>query len=56
VAQLCVNTLPATRITLITNGIQFGSLRVKEGVRGISAVKALRYKPGSIPDGVRIFH
>jgi hypothetical protein len=29
VSQLCVNTLPATKITLITNGIYFGSLRVK---------------------------
>jgi hypothetical protein len=29
VSQLCVNTLPATKITLITDGIQFGSLRVK---------------------------
>jgi hypothetical protein len=27
---LCVNTLPATKITLITNGISLGSLRVKE--------------------------
>jgi hypothetical protein len=29
VSQLCVNTLPATKITLITNGIEFSSLRVK---------------------------
>jgi hypothetical protein len=29
VLQLCVNTLPATKFTLITDGIQFGSLRVK---------------------------
>jgi hypothetical protein len=29
VAQMCVNTLPATKVTLITDGIQFGSLRVK---------------------------
>jgi hypothetical protein len=29
VSQLCVNTLPATKITLITDGILFGSLRVK---------------------------
>jgi hypothetical protein len=28
-AQLCVNTLPATKVTLITDGISFGSLRVK---------------------------
>jgi hypothetical protein len=28
VSQLCVNTLPATKITLVRNGIQFGSLRV----------------------------
>jgi hypothetical protein len=28
VSQLFVNTLPATKITLITNGIWFGSLRV----------------------------
>jgi hypothetical protein len=29
VSQLCVNTFPATMITLITDGIYFGSLRVK---------------------------
>jgi hypothetical protein len=29
VAQLCVNTLPDTEITLITDGIKFGNLRVK---------------------------
>jgi hypothetical protein len=29
VSQLCVNTLPTTNITLITDGIKFGSLRVK---------------------------
>jgi hypothetical protein len=29
VSQLCVNTLPATKITLITNGIQFCSLGFK---------------------------
>jgi hypothetical protein len=29
VSQLCVNTLPATKITLITKEIQFGRLRVK---------------------------
>jgi hypothetical protein len=28
VSQLCVNTLPATKITLITDGTLFGSLRV----------------------------
>jgi hypothetical protein len=27
-SQLCVNTLPATNISVITNGILFGSLRV----------------------------
>jgi hypothetical protein len=26
---VCVNTLPATKVTLTTDGIQFGSLRVK---------------------------
>jgi hypothetical protein len=29
VSQLCVNTLPATKITLITDGIKFGSLWFK---------------------------
>jgi hypothetical protein len=29
VAQLCVNTLLATKVTLITDGILFGRLRVK---------------------------
>jgi hypothetical protein len=29
VAQLCVNTLLATKVTLITDGIEFGTLRVK---------------------------
>jgi hypothetical protein len=29
VAQLCVNTLLATKVTLITDGISFGTLRVK---------------------------
>jgi hypothetical protein len=29
VAQLCVNTLPATKVTLITDGIYFGTLSVK---------------------------
>jgi hypothetical protein len=29
VAHLCVNTLLATKVTLITDGIQFGTLRVK---------------------------
>jgi hypothetical protein len=28
VSQLCVNSLPATKVTLIRDGIQFGSLRV----------------------------
>jgi hypothetical protein len=28
VTQLCVNTLPATKVTIITDGIYFGSLRV----------------------------
>jgi hypothetical protein len=28
VAQLCVSTLSATKVTLITDGILFGSLRV----------------------------
>jgi hypothetical protein len=32
VSQLCVNTLPATKITLITDGIEFGTLRVKADV------------------------
>jgi hypothetical protein len=27
-SELCVNTLPATKITIITNGIYLGSLRV----------------------------
>jgi hypothetical protein len=27
-SHLCVNTLTATKVTLITNGIYFGSLRV----------------------------
>jgi hypothetical protein len=31
VSQLCVNNLPATKITLIRNGIKFGSLRVNVG-------------------------
>jgi hypothetical protein len=36
-SQLCVNTLPATKITLITDGISFGSLRVKtQGKFGIT--------------------
>jgi hypothetical protein len=30
VAQLCVNTLAATKITLITDGIEFGTLRFKQ--------------------------
>jgi hypothetical protein len=30
VAQLCVNTLLATKVTLITDGIWFGTLRVKQ--------------------------
>jgi hypothetical protein len=29
VAHLCVNTLLATKFTLITDGIYFGTLRVK---------------------------
>jgi hypothetical protein len=29
VARLCVNTLLATKVTLITDGILFGTLRVK---------------------------
>jgi hypothetical protein len=28
VAQLCVNTLLATKVTVITDGIKFGTLRV----------------------------
>jgi hypothetical protein len=28
VSQLCVNILPGTKVTLITDGIEFGSLRV----------------------------
>jgi hypothetical protein len=30
VAQLCVNTVLATKVTLITDGIYFGTLRVKD--------------------------
>jgi hypothetical protein len=30
VAQLCVNTLPATKMTLITGGILFGALRFND--------------------------
>jgi hypothetical protein len=33
VLQLCVNTLPPTKITLITDGIKFGSLRVKVNLK-----------------------
>jgi hypothetical protein len=33
VSQLCVNTLPATKITLITDGIQFSSLRINKKPR-----------------------
>jgi hypothetical protein len=29
VAQLCVSTLLATKVTIITDGILFGTLRVK---------------------------
>jgi hypothetical protein len=32
VSQLCVNTLLATKVTLITDGIQFGRLRVNLAV------------------------
>jgi hypothetical protein len=28
VSQLCVNTLPATKVTLVTDAILFGKLRV----------------------------
>jgi hypothetical protein len=32
VAPLCVNTLPAIKVTLITDGILFGTLRVNNMV------------------------
>jgi hypothetical protein len=44
VSQLCVNTLPATKITLITDGIQFGSLRVKKRVQAEFSLEMRRPK------------
>jgi hypothetical protein len=38
VSQLCVNTLPATKITLTTDGIKFGSLKVNLHVHGQQGV------------------
>jgi hypothetical protein len=38
VAQLCVNTLLATKVTLITDGIYFGTLRVKINKRSLNVV------------------
>jgi hypothetical protein len=40
VSQLCVTTLPVTKITLIINWIRFGSLRVKEPVPMTARSKA----------------
>jgi hypothetical protein len=34
-SQLCVNTLLATKVTLITDGILFGTLKVNENVAPI---------------------
>jgi hypothetical protein len=39
-SQLCVNTLPATKITLITDGIYFGRLRVKRLSGKVGLVRA----------------
>jgi hypothetical protein len=38
VAQLCLNTFLATKVTLITYGIYFGSLRVKHKIIRLSQV------------------
>jgi hypothetical protein len=43
VPQLCVNTLPATNITLITDWIQLGSLRVNSAA-GERAVASLTFQ------------
>jgi hypothetical protein len=43
VAQLCVNTLPATKITLITDGILFGRLRaIETGWDGVDCIGEFR--------------
>ena len=39
VSQLCVNTLPATKVTLITDGIKFGTLRVKSNTNNIAVLR-----------------
>jgi hypothetical protein len=45
VAQLCVNTLLATKVILITDGIEFGTLRVKNSVSCfVYVILAMRFK------------
>jgi hypothetical protein len=39
VSQVYVNTLPATKVTLITNGIKFGSLRVNSTLINVQPVE-----------------
>jgi hypothetical protein len=53
VAQLCVNTLLATKVTLIIYGIKFGTIRIKT-FRGFSQYLHMsptfhRIGPGSSP-------
>jgi hypothetical protein len=38
VSQLCVNTLLATKVTLITDGIYFGTLREGHEIPGLNPV------------------
>jgi hypothetical protein len=40
VGQSCVNTWPDTKITLITDGIQFGTARVNCTVHNVAAMAA----------------
>jgi hypothetical protein len=48
VAQLCVNTLPATKVTLIIGGVKFGRLRVKLESAASTAVRFLNEQPVSV--------
>jgi hypothetical protein len=41
-SQLCVNTLSATKVNLITDGIQFGSLRVKSMIMHVIMIIRIR--------------
>jgi hypothetical protein len=52
-AQLCVNTLLATKVTLITDGIKFGTIRIKDRILYKSKCCKFRQGPTEMRRGAQ---